>query len=114
MNPGRLFLAAACFSLTALPAAAQYPGKPIRFIVPFPPGGGVDIVAREITVLLSTGIAVFDVPPDCPILLHGERIKLRMVQLHDHVRIAYACSQGLLIVLELEVMPDSGLACFRL
>jgi hypothetical protein len=30
----------------------------------------VDTVGREITVLLSTGIAVFDVPPDCPIFLH--------------------------------------------
>jgi tripartite-type tricarboxylate transporter receptor subunit TctC len=36
-------------ALTALPALAQdYPGKPIRMVVGFPPGGGTDVVARII------------------------------------------------------------------
>lgn len=36
-------------ALTALPAAAQqYPARPVRFIAPFPPGGGVDVVARTV------------------------------------------------------------------
>ena len=41
-------------SFIALPAQAQdYPTKPIRMIVPYPPAGGTDIVARTISEPLS-------------------------------------------------------------
>lgn len=49
-----------CLSLAALIAAATplamaqtYPAKPIRFIVPFAPGGGTDLLARAIGVRLT-------------------------------------------------------------
>jgi len=50
----RTFIAAALLGAAALPAHAQsYPTKPVRFIVPFPPGGPVDATARAITFKLS-------------------------------------------------------------
>jgi tripartite-type tricarboxylate transporter receptor subunit TctC len=44
----------AALSLLASPAFAQsWPNRPLRIIVPFPPGGGVDLTAR----LLSEPLA---------------------------------------------------------
>lgn len=42
------------------PVLAQeaYPAKPIRFIVPYPPGGGTDIVSRLVTTKLSERLGV--------------------------------------------------------
>jgi hypothetical protein len=74
----------------------------------------VDTLGREITVLLSTGLEVFYVPPDCPIVLHGERIKLRMIQPRDKVLATFVRSGGMLVVKLLEVQPDCGFSCFRL
>jgi tripartite-type tricarboxylate transporter receptor subunit TctC len=36
--------------------AQQYPTRPIRFIVPFPPGGGNDIVGRIVAQKLAEGL----------------------------------------------------------
>lgn len=51
-------LALATVALLPLDAAfAQaYPGRPVRIVVPFAPGGGVDVVARIIGPKLSEGL----------------------------------------------------------
>ncbi len=50
----RQALFAASLLLAASSAFAQaYPSKPVRFIVPFPPGGGVDVVARSMGQKMS-------------------------------------------------------------
>lgn len=46
--------------LAALPAVAQdkYPSRPITMVVPFPPGGSVDIMARQYSEPLSRVLGV--------------------------------------------------------
>ncbi len=62
---------------TALrPVAAQtYPAKPIRFIVPFPPGGGNDLIARELSQHLTESLGqpmVVDNRPGASTLIGAE------------------------------------------
>jgi tripartite-type tricarboxylate transporter receptor subunit TctC len=47
------FAALAAIALTAGPAAAQYPNKPITAIVPFAAGGPTDVVTRLVTEHMS-------------------------------------------------------------
>jgi len=52
----RVSLAAAVLTGTALPAAVlaqTYPAKAVRVVVPYPPGGGTDILARPITARMT-------------------------------------------------------------
>lgn len=47
--------AAAILTLPSLPAQAQsYPVRPIKIVVPSPPGGSTDILARAIGLRLQT------------------------------------------------------------
>jgi tripartite-type tricarboxylate transporter receptor subunit TctC len=54
------FPAVCCFTCALFNGAAAgqaYPVKPIRFIVPFTPGGGTDLIARVIGQKLSEAFA---------------------------------------------------------
>src|SRR6266571_4138890 len=49
----KLMRVLAVFALISIPATAQYPARPIRIVVPFPPGGGADAMARVVAQPLS-------------------------------------------------------------
>ena len=51
------------FTAAAQDAAADYPNKPVRLIVPFPPGGGTDILSRVISNKL-TEVSKWTIVPD--------------------------------------------------
>jgi tripartite-type tricarboxylate transporter receptor subunit TctC len=54
------------FAALALPAQAEYPDKPIKFIVPFAAGGGADSLARAVasgmTIVLKQPVVVESKP----------------------------------------------------
>ena len=49
-----LFLAAAILPLAA--QAQDYPNKPVRMVIPYPPGGATDVIGRVMAQKLSTAL----------------------------------------------------------
>jgi tripartite-type tricarboxylate transporter receptor subunit TctC len=65
MNLRRVFAILLCVA-PLLAGAQSYPSKPIRFVVPYPPGGGLDLFARpfaqKLTELLGQPVIVENKP----------------------------------------------------
>ena len=62
-------LVAAVMAGTLMPLAAlaqSYPSRPLRFIIPFPPGGPTDILGRIVAAKLSEAWSVQVVPDNRP------------------------------------------------
>jgi len=49
-------LAVSAGGALAQPAGPEFPSRPLRYIVPFPPGGSTDIVARIVAAALAEGL----------------------------------------------------------
>jgi tripartite-type tricarboxylate transporter receptor subunit TctC len=53
MNAWKIFAIAALNGVAALAAAQSYPAKPVRVIIPYPPGEAADFIARVISPIMS-------------------------------------------------------------
>jgi tripartite-type tricarboxylate transporter receptor subunit TctC len=56
MKPLHMLFAAGALAVAGAVSAQAFPDRPIQLIVGFPPGGGVDIVARQLADKLSEAI----------------------------------------------------------
>lgn len=56
MNMRRTTVLAVVLLISGMAAAQEFPSKSVRLIVPFPPGGAVDIIARSMGPPLSRGL----------------------------------------------------------
>ena len=80
MKPSLLLgsaLLAGAFAATVSIAAERYPGRPVRIVVPYAPGGGSDIIARMIGLKLGEALGqsfVIDNRPGAGSLLATELV----------------------------------------
>jgi hypothetical protein len=66
---------------------------------------GVDTINRELAVFINGDLLTFDVPVNCKIVLHDERVRLRLVQPRDRVKITYEGHGRSLVAREIEAQP---------
>jgi hypothetical protein len=69
----------------------------------------IDLIDRSMAVAVDTSQLLFDVSPACLIWLNGERVKLRMLQAGDGLRVSYRESPPGRMALSLDARTRSAL-----
>ena len=66
MNAASLLLAALCLPVSSPAQSQDYPSRPIRLVVPWPPGGITDVISRSLGAVLSEAFGQQVVPDNRP------------------------------------------------
>ena len=66
MNAVSVLLAVMCLPVSPQVLAQEYPSRPIRLIVPWPPGGITDVISRSLGAVLSESLGQQIVPDNRP------------------------------------------------
>jgi tripartite-type tricarboxylate transporter receptor subunit TctC len=66
IRAARLLLTAMCFTVSLQVSAQEYPSRPVRLIIPWPPGGITDVIARGLGFALTDSLGQQVIPDNRP------------------------------------------------
>jgi tripartite-type tricarboxylate transporter receptor subunit TctC len=66
IQAARLLLTAMCFTVSLQVSAQEYPSRPVRLIIPWPPGGITDVIARGLGFALTDSLGQQVIPDNRP------------------------------------------------
>ncbi len=64
----------------------------------------INAPCREMTIEVSGAVQHFDIAGECAVWLHGERVKLRILQVSDPVHISYLNQGGENLAMQIRVL----------
>lgn len=116
---GKAIAAVALFVLCSFALAQEFPSKALRLVVPFPPGGGTDVVARnisrELAEALGQPIVVENRPGHGGLVAWGEVAKAApdgytMVMIANNLRLYPLMGSKLNFDAEHDLVPVAAIA----
>ncbi|WP_028605167.1 tripartite tricarboxylate transporter substrate binding protein [Ottowia thiooxydans] len=96
-----------------MPALAAFPEKPIRLVVPFPPGGGVDSIARALGTAMSQRLGqsiVIDNKPGAGTIIGTDAVARSPADGYTLVLASFAHAVNPSLVAKLPYSTDTGFA----